>query len=278
VSNNFNNQAETLELVIGAGIAKAKLPLVRLLLLGVLAGAFIAFGAAASSVASHALGDNVGLQRFIAGVVFPVGLMLIVVVGGELFTGNCLMVEALADGKITVLGWIRNLVPVYIGNLIGSLLIVGLVALSAQLNYSDGGLGAATIKIAATKASLPFWTAFGSAILCNILVCGAVLGAFAARDIVGKLLAVFFPIMAFITCGFEHCVANMYFIPAGILASANPAYVEKAGLAADKLANLDIMGLIGNLIPVTLGNIVGGAALGLLLYYAFRNKAASKKA
>jgi formate/nitrite transporter len=247
--------------------------------LAILAGAFIAFGASASSLAMHSVTD-VGLARLIAGCIFPAGLIMIVVVGGELFTGNCLMVEALCDKKITLPGWLRNLVFVYLGNLVGSLLIVGLVVLANQFAYTDGALGAKTIQIAVGKVNLPFWTAFGSGILCNILVCVAVLGAFAARDIAGKILAIFFPIMTFVLSGFEHCVANMYYIPAGIVAVANPAYASKAselyGFSAEKLATLDVMGFISNLIPVTLGNIVGGVAIGLAVYVAFRVKAAKQ--
>jgi formate/nitrite transporter len=245
--------------------------------LAILAGAFIAFGASASSLAMHSVAD-VGLARLIAGCIFPAGLIMIVVVGGELFTGNCLMVESLCDKKITLPGWLRNLLFVYLGNLVGSLLIVGLVVLANQFAYTDGALGAKTIQIAVGKVNLPFWTAFGSGILCNILVCVAVLGAFAARDIAGKILAIFFPIMAFVLSGFEHCVANMYYIPAGIAAATNPAYASKAselyGFSAEKLASLDVMGFISNLIPVTLGNIVGGVAIGLAVYVAFRVKAA----
>jgi formate/nitrite transporter len=208
-----------------------------------------------------------------------VGLILIVIVGGELFTGNCLMVEAYYDGKIKAADWLQNLGVVWIGNLAGSLIIVGLVLLSNQYAYSDAALGAFTIKVAVGKATLPFWTAFGSAILCNILVCAAVLAAAAARDIVGKIIAIFFPIMAFVLAGFEHSVANMYYISAGMAASTNPAYVDKAtelyGLSAEKIAHLDLYGLFSNLIPVTLGNVVGGVSLGLLLYAVYRRKRGS---
>jgi formate/nitrite transporter len=270
-----NTQAEVAEITVAAGVAKASMPLPKMFLLAILAGVFIALGAAASSVAMHDI-SNVGVARLVAGCVFPVGLILIVVVGGELFTGNCLMVEALWDGKIKVSGLLRNLAVVYVGNLVGSLLAVALVVISNQLAYSDGGLGAFSIKVAFGKVSLPFVTAFVSGILCNVFVCVAVLGAFAARSVAGKILAIFFPIMAFVLSGFEHCVANMYYIPAGIVAALNPAYAIKAqdlyGYTADMVAGLDAAAFIANIVPVTLGNIVGGIAVGLVAYAAFRRQ------
>jgi formate/nitrite transporter len=275
MANNFNNQVETADIVVQAGVTKANMSLLKMLLLGILAGAFIALGAHAASMAMHGI-SNVGLARFVAGCVFPTGLILIVIVGGELFTGNCLMVEALCAGKITPGGWLRNLIPVYIGNFIGAIAIVSLLLLANAFSYSDGGLGALAIKTALGKTSLPFGTALASGVLCNILVCLAVLGAFAAKDIVGKIFAIWFPIMAFITAGFEHCIANMYYIPAGILAALNPAYAAKAGelhgITPDQLASLDIGAFFGNIVPVTIGNIIGGVLVGLILYVAYRSK------
>ncbi|NLG10423.1 MAG: formate/nitrite transporter family protein [Coriobacteriaceae bacterium] len=280
VSNKFNTPSEVTDLTIASGVTKANLPFVRMFLLAILAGAFIAFGACASSLAMHDV-PNIGLARLIAGFVFPVGLMMIVLVGGELFTGNCLMVEALVDKKIKAIHWLRNLVVVWIGNLVGSILIVALVIVANQYSYTDGALGAFTIKVALGKATLPFWTAFGSAILCNILVCVAVVAAMAARDVVGKIFAIFFPIMAFVLSGFEHSVANMYYISAGIAAKSNTVFAEKAtelyGISAQSMQALDIAGFFSNLIPVTLGNVVGGVALGLLLYFLHKKKDATEK-
>lgn len=275
MSNNFNNQIETADLVIQAGINKAKMSILKMLLLGVLAGAFIALGAHAATMAMHGV-SNVGLARFVAGCVFPTGLILIVIVGGELYTGNCLMVEALCKGEITPVRWLRNLIPVWIGNLVGSVAIVGLLFTANAFNYSDGALGALAIKTAVGKTALPFGTALASGILCNILVCAAVIGAFAAKDVVGKIFAIWFPIMAFITAGFEHCVANMYYIPAGILAALNPAYAAKAGelygIGPEALASLDWLAFLGNVIPVTIGNTIGGVLIGLVLYGAYKSK------
>jgi formate/nitrite transporter len=275
MSNNFNNQAETADIAVQAGINKANMPLLKLLLLGILAGVFLALGAHASAMAMHGV-TNVGLARFVAGCVFPTGLILIVIVGGELFTGNCLMVEALCAGKISLGGWLRNLIPVYIGNFIGSFCVVLILLLANAFNYSEGGLGALAIKTALGKTSLSFGTALSSGILCNIFVCVAVLGAFSAKDITGKIFAIWFPIMAFVTAGFEHCIANMYYIPAGILAALNPTYATKAGelygITPDALSSLNVVAFLSNIIPVTIGNIIGGVFIGLATYGAFKSK------
>lgn len=267
----FNSPEEVVDLNIKAGVKKANLPFVKMFLLGILAGMFIAIGGEASSLASHGVA-NVGLARTITGAVFPVGLMMIVIVGGELFTGNTMIFMAVLQKEASFLQYVRNLTVVFISNLVGSLLVVFLTYFSGQWNYSDGGLGAYTIKIALGKVNLGFGTAFTSGIMCNILVCVAVLMAIAAKDIAGKVWGIFFPIFAFVISGFEHCVANMYYIPAGMLAKTNPSYVNKAmelyGITAEKLENLSVFGMIKNMIPVTLGNIVGGAiCVGAMLIF-----------
>lgn len=280
MGNNFNTPAEVVDANIASGKVKANLPLVKMVLLGILAGIFIAIGGEASSLASHNI-DNVGLARTITGAIFPVGLMMIVLVGGELFTGNTMIIMAVMDKQATVLQYVRNLVVVWFSNLVGSLIIVFLTFYSGQWNYTAGGLGAYTIKIAYGKVNLDFGTAFASGILCNILVCVAVLMAIAAKDIAGKIWAIFFPIFAFVISGFEHCVANMYYIPAGMIAATNPTYAAKAeelyGISADGLAKLSMGGIIHNMIPVTLGNIVGGGLMvGAFLYIINKKCAASK--
>jgi len=268
MGNNFNTPAEVVDANIASGKVKANLPMGKMILLGILAGIFIAIGGEASSLASHAM-DNVGLARTITGAIFPVGLMMIVLVGGELFTGNTMIIMAVLDKQATWLQYIRNLVVVWLSNLVGSLIIVVILYFSGQWNYTGGALGAYTIKIAYGKVNLGFGTAFASGILCNILVCVAVLMAISAKDIAGKIWAIFFPIFAFVISGFEHCVANMYYIPAGMMAKLNPSYAAKAeelyGLS--DLSTLSVAGMIKNMIPVTLGNIVGGAVfVGVLLY------------
>ena len=269
MGNNFNSPAEVVDANIAAGKVKANLSLPKMILLGILAGFFIAIGGEASSLASHNIA-NVGLARTITGAVFPVGLMMIVLVGGELFTGNTMIVMAVMQKEATWLQYARNLVVVFFSNLVGSLIIAYLTYFSGQWNYTDGALGAYTMKIALGKVNLSFGTAFASGILCNILVCVAVLMAISAKEVAGRILAIFFPIFAFVISGFEHCVANMYYIPAGLIAKTNPQYVEKAeelyGITADKLNALTVGGMVKNMIPVTLGNIVGGAVfVGVLL-------------
>ena len=250
---------------------KTQTSLFRLILLGIFAGMFIACGASASSVAMHAI-SNVGLSRLVAGCVFPIGLMMIVFVGGELFTGDCLMIMGCMHKEFSVWKMLKVLTVVWLSNLIGSVIFAAMVNASTQYNFTSGLLGAFTIKVAMGKLGMSFQSAFISGILCNFFVCIAVLMAAAAKDIAGKVWAIFFPIMAFVVSGYEHCVANMYYIPAGIFAAGNDAYVQKAietyGYTAAQLDGLNWEAmLISNLLPVTLGNIVGGMVLvGLPLY------------
>lgn len=267
----LNPPQRIIELNINGGVTKANMPWQKLLLLGCLAGLFIACGASASSVAMHNIA-NVGLQRLIGGCIFPVGLMMIVFIGGELFTGDCLMVMGALHKKYSPMQVIRVLILVWLSNLVGSLLMAWLVTASGQLDYTGGMLGAFTIKIAMGKVGIDFGTAIISGILCNIFVCAAVLMAAAATDIAGKVWAIFFPIMAFVVSGYEHCVANMYYIPAGIFAMSNPDYVEKAqelyGYTDAQLSALNWGNFfLVNELPVTIGNVIGGMiVMGVVLY------------
>ena len=270
MENSFYTPSEVIKSNIKSAVAKANLPLAKMILLGMMAGAFIAFGGAASSVAAHGVAD-VGLARSIAGAIFPVGLMLVVFTGSELFTGNSLMIMAVIDKKITLLKMIRNLVVVYFANFIGALIIDVLVFLSGQFDFSGGGLGAYTIKVALAKTSIAPVTAVISGILCNILVCLAIVLAGTAKDSIGRIFGIFFPIAAFVVCGFEHCVANMFMIPLGIITahSSTPEFWQQIGVDPMKYADLDLYHfIVKNLIPVTLGNIVGGAVcIGLFQRY-----------
>lgn len=263
-----NAPAQVTELMLAGMTGKSKLPLVKMFLLGILAGAFIAFGAEASSLAAHNV-TQVGIQRLIMGCVFPVGLIMVVLLGTELFTGNCMMVAAVADKRVKLAMLLRNWIVVYLGNMIGAALIVLLVSATGQLGYSSNGLAVLTIKIAAAKTGLSFGAAFAGGILCNVLVCIAVLLAMASKSIIGKIAGIWFPIMAFVLSGFEHSVANMYYIPAGIFASMNPAYAAAAQEAGVNMANLNALGFLGNIVPVTLGNIVGGAVIALVMWFCF---------
>lgn len=267
------NQIETTKYFIESGSRKSNYSVFRLLLLGILGGAFIAFASEGSNVAIHTIA-SVGIAKALAGALFSTGLMLVVISEAELFTGSMLMIIPFLGNKYKIIRMLRNWIIVYIGNLIGSLMIVFFIILSGQFNFSGGLLGAFTIKVAAAKVGLSFTNAFFMGILCNWLVCMAVWMAASAKDIAGKLLAIFFPIWLFIASGFEHSVANMYYIPAGILAKANPIYVQQAtalGVTPGALDRLNWMSFItSNLIPVTLGNMVGGIVfVGLIFWFTF---------
>ncbi len=268
--SNFLTPNEVIEANINGSITKAKRKILPMFLLSIMAGMFIAFGGSASNVAVHNIQD-VGISRTIAGTIFPVGLMMIVFVGAELFTGNCLLSLAALSKKVTWKSAVINLVVVYIGNFLGALILDTLVFYSGQLNYTNGALGAYTIKVALTKVNIEPITAFVSGILCNMLVCIAILMATAAKDIAGKVLAIFFPIWAFVISGFEHCVANMFYIPMGLFAKLNPTYIARANelynITEEQVQGLNIGSMFHNLLPVTLGNIVGGAVIISVLYY-----------
>ncbi len=270
--------AEVLDTNIAVEEKRVKMAVWRLLLFAVLAGMFIAGGAAASSVAMHAI-SNVGVARAVGGCIFPVGLMLIVFLGGELFTGDCLLILGLFEKKYKIWSVLRVLVLVWIGNLIGAAIVAGMIVLCGQLGYSNNLLAAYTIKVAYGKTNMSFLSAFVSGILCNIFVCCAVLMATAAKSPSGKIWGIFFPILAFVVSGFEHCVANMYYIPAGIFALMNPAYREAAklsyGFTDEALATINWKTFfVNSSIPVTLGNIVGGMLfVGALLFVVHKAKA-----
>lgn len=277
MDNLFNSPAQVIETNIKGGENKVNLPIIKMILLGIMAGAFIALGGATSSTAAHAV-DNVGLSRFVSGAIFPVGLMLITFIGGELFTGNCLTAMGAMDHRFSWGKVVRDLCIIWLSNLVGAVIIAALTYFSGNLDYSGGLLGAYSIKVALGKCAITPVKGITSGILCNILVCAAILMGTAAKDIGGKVWAIFFPIMAFVVGGFEHCVANMFYIPVGIMAATNENYVAKAqevyGITADQLSKLSIGGFIANQIPVTIGNILGGMLfVGLPCYLVHcRNK------
>ena len=239
--------AEIAVLVESAGVGKAHLPFVQMLVLAILAGAFIALGAAAYTVVMTGADPAYGPHRFLGGLVFSLGLVLVIIAGAELFTGNALMTMAAVDRKITATALFRAWTIVYLGNLAGAVLIAGLVAATGLL---DGAMGETARGIAEAKAALGTVEAVSRAILCNILVCLAVWLTLAARTAAGKILAIPLPIAAFVALGLEHSIANMYLIPQGMFAGANP------GAGA----------VLHNIAVVTLGNIVGGVG-GVALAY-----------
>ncbi|MBU3143059.1 formate/nitrite transporter family protein [Clostridium sp. CF012] len=266
---------EVCNYVESIGVQKANNQFIQTLILGILAGAFIAIGGFSAAMASHSI-ENLGVARLIAGIVFPVGLMLVIICGGELFTGNCLLTVAYAQKKITLKKMIKNWTIVYFANFFGAFIIVALIYYSGLLNTNGGRLGGYAIKVAAYKCGLTFTEAFTSGILCNFVVSLAVWGSYAAKDIVGKVFISFFPIMAFVIAGFEHSVANMYYLLLGLFAKFNPTYVELSHQTAGKIENINLVNIVQNLIPTTLGNIVGGGIFVGLAYWLIYNKAALK--
>lgn len=257
--------SQLMEACAAAGERKCALSPRRAFLLALLAGALIAFGAAATNTAAHTARDA-GTVRLICGLLFPFGLGIVSVTGGELFTGNCLIAVPLSQRRVTAAAMGKNWAVVYLGNFVGALLVAACCAFTGQLNYSDGGLALFTMKLAAGKCVLSLPAALALGIACNVLVCLGVLCAMTARDTTGKILGAYLPVALFVLCGFEHSVANMFYIPAGLFAKTVPAY---AALAADSGLDLTELTwgafLLKNLLPVTLGNILGGVGVGLLL-------------
>lgn len=244
------------------GVTKAHLPALPTVMLGVLAGAFIGLGALYFTLVASDTQLSFGVARVLGGMAFSLGLILVIVGGAELFTGNNLLVMAWADRKITTPELLRNWALVYASNAVGAVGLAFVVYLSHHAAMNEGAVGLQYVKIAAAKTALPFWEAFFKGVLCNLLVCLAVWMALAGRSVTDKVFAIILPISAFVAAGFEHSVANMYFIPLGIMlkdGSTAPAGVD--------LASLDWGGFAGNLMPVTLGNIFGGSVMVALVYY-----------
>lgn len=277
---SYNNPEKITQLSIENGIKKASMSIPRQLVLAILAGAFIAFASQGSNMAAFNLlakPETYGLGKALAGAIFGTGLMLVVIAGGELFTGNTLIFKAVLDKRVSLGRMLSNWGIVYLGNLIGSLIIVGLIIGSGQLHAGSNMLAGVTIRIAAAKISLTFVQALFLGIMCNWLVTLAVWLSLAANDISGKILGIFFPIWLFITSGFEHSIANMYYVPAGIIAKGNADFAAASGLSAEKLASLTFPNFITrNLIPVTIGNIIGGAVFVGFAYWFVYVKALKK--
>jgi formate/nitrite transporter len=242
------------------GVAKARLPLLSMWLLAVLAGAFIGLGAMFFALVRSDPTLGFALTQVIGGLVFSLGLILVVVAGAELFTGNNLLAMAWAAGKITTAELLRNWAVVAFGNLVGSIGLAVLVFWSQHASLNAGAIGEEYMRIAVAKIELPFSTAFFRGVLCNTLVCMAVWMAIGGRSVVDKAVAIVFPISAFVAAGFEHSVANMYFIPLAML-------LQSGGAVADSWPQITVGGFVGNLLPVVLGNLVVGSALVGLVYW-----------
>lgn len=272
--DNCNKPAELLQIYVNACTIKTALPLGRLSVLAVLAGAYIAFGAAFFSVAVTGTAETLGfgLSRVLGGGCFSLGLMLVVVCGGELFTGNTLMTTAMLPKKITLKGLLYNWVVVYFGNFVGALIVVAIVVYGATWTLGGNAGGVTALNLGMAKCNLGFSEALMRGIGCNWLVCLGVWMGLAGKDIMSKIWGIFFPVAAFVAIGFEHCVANMYFIPKALLLKNAPQLAEFAAAHALELENLTVHNFIlGNLIPVTIGNIIGGAFfVGMLYFTAYR--------
>jgi len=258
---------EIAHLVETRGVAKANAAAVPLFVLGVLAGAFIGLGAVLSTTIATGSSLGYGPTRWLAGIGFSLGLILVVVAGAELFTGNNLIVMSLVSGHVTVGRLLRNWAIVYAGNLVGALSIVAMVWAGQWWKQADGAVGGTALATAAVKTSLPFGVIFVRGILANALVCLAVWLAAGGRSVLDKIVAIIFPISAFVAAGFEHSVANMYFIPLGMAIKDQPGLAEASGVTRAQLASLDLGGFLMNLAAATLGNIVGGAFLVGFVYW-----------
>ncbi|MEQ9643345.1 MAG: formate/nitrite transporter family protein [Alphaproteobacteria bacterium] len=249
--------AQIAERVETIGVAKTRLGTRQTLMLAVLAGAFIALGALFYTVTVTGSTFGFGPTRLLGGLAFSLGLLLVIVGGAELFTGNNLIVMAWADERVSLAALLRNWTLVYVGNLVGALGIAGLVAAAGVMELGGGGVAKTAIAIAHGKLGLGFVEAFARGVLCNLLVCLACWVSFAAHDVAGKVLALMLPVAAFVALGFEHSVANMYILPVAWLAGGT---------------EVTLAGVVANLVPVTLGNIVGGGALVAGVYWLVYGK------
>lgn len=257
--------AEFVSFYAQVGAKKSTNSAYKLFLTAILAGFLIASGAVAASTAVYGL-ENTSVARVVSGLLFPFGLIMVIVTGAELFTGNCLIAISLLEKKATLAGMARNLVIVYLGNFVGAALLAAAMAYSGA--FANEALAMYAIRTAANKCALPFGRAVVLGILCNILVCAGVMCSLCGKSLPGRAIGAFVPVSFFVIGGFEHCVANMYYIPAGLLAAGWSNNVWLAQEVGMDLSALGIAGLVANLIPVTLGNIIGGCGFGALIWAA----------
>jgi formate/nitrite transporter len=253
------------------GVAKARLPLLSMLMLSMLAGAFIGLGGLYFVLVKSDPSLGFALKQVLGGVVFSLGLILVVVAGAELFTGNNLLAMAWAEGRISTREVLRNWVIVCFGNFIGAAGLALLVYLSRHPEMNNGAIAKEYVAIAVAKVSMPFWTALFKAMLCNVLVCMAVWMSLAGRSVIDKVAAIIFPISAFVAAGFEHSVANMFFIPLAMLLQT----FDGVGTGAGAMA-IAWPGFFSNIVPVILGNILGGSVLVGLVYHVIYLRAPRK--
>lgn len=257
---------EFVESYSSIGTKKTQMPLNRLLLLSILAGFLIGMGGAVTNTASHMI-SNTSAAKLISGMLFPFGLIMVLFMGAELFTGNCLITISVMDRKATWLGMLRNLVTVYLGNCLGAIALAWACVYSGQLDHSGGQLAAWTIQVATAKCSIPFGKSVVLGVLCNVLVCAGVMCGLCGKSASGRAIGAFVPVAFFVICGFEHCVANMYYIPAGLFALSeySELAVEASNLTWSNFA-------LKNLLPVTIGNVLGGCGFGMLIWLSHKEK------
>jgi len=265
------------------GVKKAKLPFINMFVLGILAGAFIGIGAIfATTVAAASSTLPYGVARLLIGLSFTVGLILVVIGGAELFTGNTLITMAWASGKVTIWQLLRNWVVVYLGNLVGGVLTAYIVFLGKQYSFGTGSIGLAALNIGNAKVGFTFIQAVALGIMCNALVCMAVWMCYSARSVTDKILAIIPPIACFVAAGFEHSIANMYFIPSALFIKygANEAFFTAISKTAADFPKLTWGNFfIVNLLPVTIGNIIGGGIMvGLVYWFVYSRKAKAASA
>lgn len=254
---------------IAIGTNKARTRAGRMFVLAILAGVFIALAGAAATTASVSIASP-SLAKLVGALMFPTGLAMTLIAGSELFTGDCLVIIPALTRDIRVGELLRNWVIVYLGNLVGGLAVSLVVVYGHTFSLFDNQLAAAAIHTAIGKVELGFTDALLRGIACNFLVCIAVWMAFAAKDVTGKIVGLFLPVMIFVLCGYEHSVANMYYIPAGIFASTNPYYAAAVPVGEHISALTWGAFIAKNLVPVTIGNIIGGAGLvGLPYWYVY---------
>jgi len=258
--------AELAKAACSVSKVKGNLSVRQMMLMGILAGAYIAFAGWLMTVVSHDMTQHFGsgVTRLMSGAVFSVGLMMVVISGSELFTGNCMMPLGYLAGCTPMKKILRNWGWVYLANLIGSILLAALIYFSG---LADNAVGGRALQVASGKMALPMVQGFFRGILCNWIVVLAVWMSMAATDIIGKVWAIFFPIMTFVASGFEHSIANMYFMSLGLMLKGNTAAVTAAGLSDQALGAVSLGGFFSNLIPVTLGNMVGGILFVAVFYY-----------
>ncbi|SFA68989.1 formate/nitrite transporter [Acetitomaculum ruminis DSM 5522] len=263
----MNSPAEVAKNYLSIGKGKSNTPIPNMFLLAFMAGAFIAFGGISSTTAAVSI-PLASVAKLVGAMIFPGGLAMVLIAGSELFTGNNLIIIPVLNKDTTAGKCLMNWLVVWLGNLVGGVAVAGLCVASGQVSLFNGALATSVISTAVGKCSLSFGQAFLRGIGCNFLVCIAVWMSFAAKDVVGKIAAIYLPITIFVLCGFEHSVANMYYISAGLFCKANETFAAAATEAGVDMTNLTVGNFFGaNLLPVTLGNIVGGAIFVGCIYW-----------